>query len=27
MAIDVNNESGWELDEQAVLDIARYAIQ
>ncbi|MCW2874448.1 rRNA maturation RNase YbeY [Actinacidiphila oryziradicis] len=27
MAIDVNNESGWELDEQAVLDIARYALQ
>jgi probable rRNA maturation factor len=27
MAIDVNNESGWDLDEQAVLDIARYALQ
>ncbi|MFI9105909.1 rRNA maturation RNase YbeY [Streptomyces fildesensis] len=27
MAIDVNNESGWEMDEQAVLDIARYALQ
>ncbi|MDJ0345823.1 rRNA maturation RNase YbeY [Streptomyces sp. H10-C2] len=27
MAIDVNNESGWEIDEQAVLDIARYALQ
>jgi probable rRNA maturation factor len=27
MAIDVNNESGWEFDEKAVLDIARYALQ
>jgi probable rRNA maturation factor len=27
MAIDVNNESGWEIDEQAVLDAARYALQ
>lgn len=27
MAIDVNNESGWEVDEQAVLDTARYALQ
>ncbi|WP_329131855.1 rRNA maturation RNase YbeY [Streptomyces sp. NBC_01476] len=27
MAIDVNNESGWEINEQAVLDIARYALQ
>jgi len=27
MAIDVNNESGWEMDEQAVLDAARYALQ
>lgn len=27
MSIDVNNESGWEIDEQAVLDIARYALQ
>jgi probable rRNA maturation factor len=27
MAIDVNNESGWEIDEQAVLDTARYALQ
>ncbi|MDF9813165.1 rRNA maturation RNase YbeY [Streptomyces sp. NPDC006733] len=27
MAIDVNNESGWEIDEQAVLEIARYALQ
>ena len=26
MAIDVNNESGWEIDEQAVLDVARYAL-
>jgi probable rRNA maturation factor len=26
MAIDVNNESGWECDEQAVLDAARYAL-
>lgn len=27
MAIDVNNESGREFDEKAVLDIARYALQ
>jgi probable rRNA maturation factor len=27
MAIDVNNESGWDIDEQAVLDAARYALQ
>jgi probable rRNA maturation factor len=27
MAIDVNNESGWEFDEKAVLDIARFALQ
>ncbi len=27
MAIDVNNESGWEIDEKSVLDIARYALQ
>jgi probable rRNA maturation factor len=27
MAIDVNNESGTEFDEKAVLDIARYALQ
>jgi probable rRNA maturation factor len=27
MAIDVNNESGWEFDEKAVLDIARYALR
>lgn len=27
MAIDVNNESGWEFDEQSVLDAARYALQ
>lgn len=27
MAIDVNNESGWEIDERAVLDTARYALQ
>ena len=27
MAIDVNNESGWEIDEQAVLETARYALQ
>ena len=26
MSIDVNNESGTEVDEQAVLDIARYAL-
>ena len=26
MAIDVNNESGTEVDEQAILDIARYAL-
>lgn len=26
MSIDVNNESGIEVDEQAVLDIARYAL-
>ncbi|MFT2014822.1 rRNA maturation RNase YbeY [Streptomyces sp. 796.1] len=26
MAIDVNNESGTDIDEQAVLDIARYAL-
>ncbi|GAA2506445.1 rRNA maturation RNase YbeY [Streptomyces sp. NPDC059506] len=27
MAIDVNNESGWDIDEEAVLDVARYALQ
>jgi probable rRNA maturation factor len=27
MAIDVNNESGWEIDERAVLDAARYTLQ
>lgn len=27
MAIDINNESGWEFDERAALDIARYALQ
>ena len=27
MAIDVNNESGWDFDEQSVLDAARYALQ
>ncbi|GGO80721.1 rRNA maturation RNase YbeY [Wenjunlia tyrosinilytica] len=27
MSIDVNNESGWEVDEQSVLDVARYALQ
>lgn len=27
MAIDVNNESGWDFDEAAVLDISRYALQ
>jgi probable rRNA maturation factor len=27
MAIDVNNESGWEIDEQSVLEVARYALQ
>ncbi len=27
MAIDVNNESGWEFDEKSVLDAARYALQ
>lgn len=27
MSIDVNNESGWEFDEQSVLDAARYALQ
>ncbi|NYI06677.1 rRNA maturation RNase YbeY [Allostreptomyces psammosilenae] len=26
MSIDVNNESGWEVDEQAVLDVARFAL-
>ncbi|MBB5933040.1 rRNA maturation RNase YbeY [Streptomyces zagrosensis] len=26
MAIDVNNESGTDIDEQAVLDVARYAL-
>ncbi|AXI77501.1 rRNA maturation RNase YbeY [Peterkaempfera bronchialis] len=26
MSIDVNNESGWEVDEQSVLDVARYAL-
>ena len=26
MAIDVNNESGWDIDEEAVLDAARYAL-
>ncbi|MGO4753301.1 rRNA maturation RNase YbeY, partial [Streptomyces sp. 2MCAF27] len=26
MAIDVNNESGTEIDERAVLDVARYAL-
>ena len=26
MSIDVNNESGTEVDEQAILDIARYAL-
>lgn len=26
MAIDVNNESGWEIDEQALLDVARYSL-
>jgi probable rRNA maturation factor len=26
MSIDINNESGWEVDEQSVLDIARYAL-
>src|SRR5882757_4859173 len=27
MAIDVNNESGWEIDERAVLDAARFTLQ
>ncbi|MEU1625157.1 rRNA maturation RNase YbeY [Streptomyces sp. NPDC020096] len=27
MAIDVNNESGTEIDEQSVLEVARYALQ
>jgi probable rRNA maturation factor len=27
MAIDVNNESGWDFDEQSVLNAARYALQ
>ncbi|MDI5961439.1 rRNA maturation RNase YbeY [Streptomyces sp. SL13] len=27
MSIDVNNESGWEFDEQSVLDAARHALQ
>jgi len=27
MAIDVNNESGWDIDERAVLDAARYTLQ
>lgn len=26
MSIDVNNESGWEVDEQSVLDVARFAL-
>ncbi|MBY8887842.1 rRNA maturation RNase YbeY [Streptomyces sp. PTM05] len=26
MAIDVNNESGWDIDEESVLDAARYAL-
>jgi probable rRNA maturation factor len=26
MSIDINNESGWEVDEQSLLDIARYAL-
>lgn len=26
MSIDVNNESGWDVDEQAVLDVARHAL-
>ncbi len=26
MAIDVNNESGWDIDDEAVLDVARYAL-
>jgi probable rRNA maturation factor len=26
MSIDVNNESGWDVDEQSVLDVARYAL-
>ncbi|KPC90017.1 endoribonuclease YbeY, partial [Streptomyces sp. NRRL F-6602] len=26
MSIDVNNESGTEVDERAILDIARYAL-
>mgnify|MGYP001196913504 CR=1 FL=1 len=27
MSIDVNNESGWEVDERSVLDVARHALQ
>ena len=27
MSIDINNESGWEADEQSVLDVARYALE
>jgi probable rRNA maturation factor len=27
MSIDVNNESGWTVDERSVLDVARYALQ
>ncbi|MFJ6214640.1 rRNA maturation RNase YbeY [Streptomyces sp. NPDC092296] len=26
MSIDINNESGWEVDEQSVLDVARHAL-
>lgn len=26
MSIDVNNESGTDIDEQAILDVARYAV-
>lgn len=26
MSIDVNNESGWDVDETSVLDVARYAL-
>lgn len=26
MAIDVNNESGWDIDEKALLDVARYSL-
>ena len=27
MAIDVNNESGWDVDERAVLDVARFCLR